>query len=459
MMLVVVAAASAALVARLSEQSLRSRQAGDTHVVLAAAKQALIDYAATYPDRVPGAAVQLPCPDIDAGGAWLEGESHATACGAAGVSVLGRFPWRTLGSDVLRDAAGSCLWYAVSGTYKSASGATAEMINPDANGQLQVFSITTGALLGGVLPDERPVAVVLAPMQPLQGQTRAGAASAVLQCGNDFDAAGFLDVAVGPGISNAILSGTAGAIDQFAVTAAFDARHNDRVLTISRAELADAVYRRHDFAATMSALTRGIASCIAAYGLRNPGGPTDRRLPWPAPVALADYSAQASYDDADSGVFSGRLPDRTDDSNAMTGGAITRVLSDCDTAAAPDWDASYLAIWRNWKDHFFYVVAESYQPGASVPTVCGSCLSMNGSGNYAAVVFFAGRRLNAHGQNRNAPPVDTDTKRYIVNYLEGANAGNHPYGGGAADFESRAATASFNDVAYCINTAMTVTGC
>lgn len=459
LLLVVVVAASTVLVTQLSAGSLRSEQSRETQSALAAAKRALLNYAATYADLVPGEAAQLPCPDLDASGAWQDGESHSTSCGAAGVTVLGRFPWRTLGAEVPRDASGSCLWYAVSGSYKTAAAATAVMINPDANGQLQLYSVETGAVIDGVLPEERPVAFVLAPLQPLPGQVRTGAGAPGRECSDDFNAAAYLDTAVGLGISNAALSGTAGAIESFATSAAVDTQHNDRVLSISRAELAAAVYRRHDFPAMINALTRGLASCIAAYGLQNPSGPTDRRLPLPAPVPLADYSAEVSYNDADTGVFSGRLPDIVDDSNSLTGNTIARVVSDCNTAIAADWDPAYLSLWRNWKDHFFYIVAESHQANASVPTTCGACLSMNGSGAYVAVVFFAGQRLPALGQRRNTPPADADTKRQIGNYLEGLNSGNHPYSGGAADFESQVASAAFNDVAYCVDGSMAVTAC
>lgn len=457
MLLVVVVAASAVLVHKLGERDLKRRQLDNTRAALAAAKQALIDYAATFPDIAPGAAAQLPCPDIDATGTWPAGAAHTASCGGPGVTVLGRLPWRTLGVDIPRDASGSCLWYVVSGSYKNATAATPPLINPDSNGQLEVYSIETGALLEGALAEERPVALLLAPLAPLPGQARTGAATP--GCSDDFGAADFLDADAGLGISNAALSGAPDTIDQFAVASGFSEQHNDQLLSLSRAELAAAVYGRHDFAVTMATLTRGVASCIAAYGLGNPGGAGDRRLPWPAPTVLATYAADGEYDDADTGVLSGRLADRVDDSSAQTGSAIGRVLADCDPASAPDWDPAYLALWQNWKDHFFYAVAESYQPGAPLPTGCGACLSVNGAGNYAAIVLFAGPRLEALGQRRNAPPLDADTKGDIVNYLEGANAANHPYTGGSADFVSQPETASFNDVAYCIDTAMTVAAC
>lgn len=457
LMLVVLIASSGLLLAKANGARAALARDSTTQAALAAAKRHLIDYALTHADRQPGQGLQLPCPDIDGGGSWLDGEAHTASCGAAGVSMLGRFPWRSVGVRPPLDASASCLWYAVSGSYKGAGGATAAMINADANGQLQIFDAGSGGVIGSGLPDDRSVAVLLAPLEPLAGQTRSSGTPN--DCGPSFAAADHLDSVATFGISNAVLSGTPDAIEQLIAAAAPTEEMNDRLLTISRLELADAVYRRPDHLATMENLTRGVASCIAAYGLSNPGGATDRRLPWPAQVPMTDYALAASYDDVDVGVFSGRLADIVDDSNTATGNAILRVLSDCDPALAPDWDPSFMTLWQHWKDHLFYAVAESFQPAAPVPSSCGACLTVNGSGSFAAVVMFANRRLPALGQRRDAPPLDADTRDNISNYLEGANALSHPYSGGAADFDSGSLTATFNDVLYCVDPTMNVAAC
>jgi hypothetical protein len=333
------------------------------------------------------------------------------------------------------------------------------MINPDSNGQLQTWSVDSGTIVEGTLPEDRPIALVLAPRQALAGQARSGIGNPTRDCSDDFTAANFLDTSSALGVSNASVSGAANGLESFAISTEKNPLHNDAMLTITRAELAAAVYGRHDFGTTMAALTRGLASCVAAYGLQNPAGANDRRLPWPAPLALADYSVDASYDDVDNSEFSGRLADIVDDSGGQTGNSVARIISDCDGAIATDWDSSYMPIWQNWKDHFFYVVAESHEPGASVPTACGNCLSVNGSGAFAAAVIFSGERLAVPGQQRNAPPMDVDTRHLVANYLEGRNAGNHPYTSGAVDYESGAAGATFNDIAFCIDGSMGVASC
>jgi hypothetical protein len=458
MMLVILVAATAILVSRLDRDRLATRHTADTQAVLARAKQALIDYAVTYVDRSPGGGLTLPCPDIDATGPTLGGESHTTNCGATGVTVLGRFPWKTLETPAYADSSGECLWYAVSGTYKNAGSSTDAMINPDTNGQLQLYALESGAIVEGAAAEDRAVAILFAALEPVSGQVRAGSGGSGSECSSNFSVAEFLEGDGNSGISNAVVSGNPMAIEQFIVAPGANDSLNDHALTIRRTELAAAVYHRPDFAAAMDAMTRAIAACIASWGSGN-SAVGDLRLPWPAPVALGDYRIDANYDDRGDGVLSGRLPNVVDDSRIATTNTVDEVLADCDTASVPEWDSTKWRLWQNWKDHFFYAVADAFQPGAAVPTSCGSCLTVNGTGAWAAIVIFSNERLRSLGQVRNAPPVDPDTRNQINNYLEGRNAGNHPYTGGNADFETRAPDDTFNDIAYCIDAAMNVSSC
>lgn len=459
LMLVVVAATSAVIVTQMSEARLRMERGNDTQLALAAARRALLEYAVTYPDRFPGQPIQFPCPDLDAAGGLADGEAHTAACGSPGVSMLGRVPWRTLGIDPPRDTDGNCLWYAVSGSYKGAAAATAALINPDSNGQFQLYSAETGGLVLGAQPEDRAVAIVLAPGAALAGQARSGAGNGTTECGNDFAVADYLDTATSIGVSNATLSGLPYSIETFAVSERFDAVPNDSLLAISRADVESVVLGRNDQFATMAALTAGVASCVAAYGLSNPGGAADYRLPWPAPLDLPDYADALQFNDHNGGQLFGRLADTVNDSNNQTGNAVGRLLTDCDPALAAAWDPALLSLWQHWKDHLFYAVAESYQPTSAVPTVCGNCLSFNSGGSLAAVVLFAGARLDSLNQVRNAPPTDADTRHDITNYLEGRNAANYPFTSGVRDFESRPPAADFNDLAYCIDESMGVGPC
>ena len=452
LMLAVLAATATVLLATLSNNELKTRRQIETRQVLADARRALIEYAIVNPDLSAAKPHSLPCPDIDASGGLLDGEAHTTACGPAGESAIGRLPWRTLGIQPQKDASGACLWYVVSGSWKDAAGETSPLINSDSNGQLQLYGVEAANLIEGVAPDERIVAVVLAGMPSINGQTRPAAGTGCAAGGN---AANYLDTDSGSGISNAILSGVADAIDQLAVAANVNGLHNDRVAFITRADLAQRIESRVDFDAKMRALGLAAAHCIANYAANNPGGVNDKRLPWPATLAMADYRPDSAYDDVNNGLLSGRLPDIVEDSNSTTNNGINRILSDCSPVAVPAWTPAMATVWQHWKDHFFYAVADSFSPTASTPSVCGSCLTVNGSGQYAAVLMFANKRLST--QQRNAPPMDVNTKQVAGNYLEGINAIAVP--GVATDFESGPETTAFNDLLFCVDDQLITSEC
>jgi type II secretory pathway pseudopilin PulG len=119
-----------------------------TQRTLAQAAQALAGYARARRCVAGSGAVaaHLPCPDL--GGA--EGNA-APACASV---ARGRLPWRTLGVEPLRDAAGECLWYE-----RTAAGAR-----------------------------------VIVPGRALGGQTRAGSPAAPV-CGGHYGEADYLEPA------------------------------------------------------------------------------------------------------------------------------------------------------------------------------------------------------------------------------------------------------------------------
>ena len=458
-MLLVMIAAMAVLVTRLNLNEQRAQLQREAQDALAIARQALLDYAAINPDFSSGYVARLPCPDIDNSGGLPEGVAHGDACGAAGTSVMGRLPWRTLGIAPPKDSAQACLWYVVSGSHKDATGASAAMTNADSNGQLALYGVEAGAVIAGQQAEDRAVAMIIAPMQAIGGQSRAAPGGAGSVCSSSFAAADFLDVDASSGISNRSLSGAADGIELLAMASGHNAAHNDRITLLTRSDVASVLLARNDYDSSMRALGLAVASCVADYAASNPGGSSDRRMPWPAPLSLVDYRSDAAYDDQNLGALSGRLPDTSNDSNALTGNSIAQVLSACNPARVPAWTADMLSRWQNWKDHFFYAVAESFAPGAAVPSVCSSCLTVNGAGQYAAVIIFGNARLNSLAQRRNAPPADTDTKREPGNYLEGGNAGRFPYLSGSVDLVSGPASATFNDRLFCIDSNLAVMEC
>lgn len=459
MMLILVLGVAAVLVRELSARTGTAARIDANAAALAQAREALLGYASTYDASHPGRFGLLPCPDLDAAGSFAEGEAHDSACLARYRSVIGRFPWKSVGVNPARGETDECLWYAVSGTWKAASAALPELHNPDSNGQFRVYAGDGSTRVAGERPAERAVAVIIAPGSALAGQLRTTLGAGVEHCAGSYSAARYLDADGASGIDNSDLAAAADAIDDFIGADPGREDVNDQLIYITRAELEERLLRRADLQAKLRSLTEAAAQCVAQFGRSNAGGPGDRRLPWPAPVSLASYRADNRYDDSAVGWLSGRLPDRVDDSSAQTGNPLTQLLTNCSPVAVPAWTPELLALWRNWKDHLFYAVAGSFRPDALPHSSCGDCLSVNGAGSWAAVVMFAGPRLDALDQVRDEPPADTDTRGVIGNYLEGRNAANHPDTGGNADYESGAPGPSFNDVLFCIDVNLGVAPC
>ncbi len=214
MMLVVIIGVASILVTKLNRNAGQALQSAATQRALAEAKDALLAYAMSYPDTHPGSAVQLPCPDLDFSGGTLDGESHTLNCGAAGVTMLGRLPWKTLGIAPPQDGGAECIWYVVSGEHKSADTSTSPMINPDSNGQLELYQKETGFQIAGQTPDSRPVAMIVAAGPATGNQIRQAPSLPGQQCSDDFTVASFLEADAGTGFSNAVTLGAVG-IDQF----------------------------------------------------------------------------------------------------------------------------------------------------------------------------------------------------------------------------------------------------
>ena len=196
---VVALGAALALIAMANPKPTDLKREEVTSRALAKAKEALIAYAATYPDahsgQVPG---YLPCPDQTDGNP--EGAAEAS-CGPKDVTVIGRLPWRTLGIEPPRDGSGECLWYAISGTFKS--NPKTEVMNWDTLGQIEVYGPDGATLLAGSQPENRAAAVIFSPGVAL-GQDRQDDSPGTPQrpvCSEDYAPARFLE-AVGA-INNA----------------------------------------------------------------------------------------------------------------------------------------------------------------------------------------------------------------------------------------------------------------
>lgn len=166
-----------------------------TAQALAAAREALIGFAASVPDSDrPG---DLPCPATD----YATGDAGSTCSTAA--SRIGYLPWRRLGLPDLRDGSGAPLLYAVSNVFKNSprlsySGSPSGIINSDTSGEFTVAG-------------ENAIAIVFAPGPPISTQDRSVAT---------FNVANFLELGNADGDS---------LFDNSAETTTF----NDRLLWIT----------------------------------------------------------------------------------------------------------------------------------------------------------------------------------------------------------------------------------
>ena len=472
-----------ALVAGLNKSANDLARARDlkTYAALAQAKAALIAYAVTYGDDpshanpIPG---YLPCPDL--GPPASEGVAAST-CPLSGpsslVSVLGRLPWKTLGLDTLRDGSGECLWYAVSGTYKnnpngvSGNIFTSNMMNWDTNGQFDVMDADGTTFLAGATSDTNAVAVIFAPGTSLSGQNRTtpsawlSPTNQVPACGGNYTASAYLETANGINNSTLVTPTSPNPLvtdsSKFIAGTASDT-FNDKLVYITRADIWNAIKKRSDFDNYLRAMTRLAAECTATYGTNNSSW-WDNRLPWASALSLSGtsvptYAVNARYDDVNSGM-SGRLSFRVDTSRTATANSLAN-STDYGTSGRylftpfPSYcgySADQKVWYDNWKDQLFYALSNEYKPSAGSFTSCGTCLKINGSGNYAAVVIFAGDKLtDAAGQVTQPRSLATD-KGSIGNYLELRNSSNHPNNAGNGNYQAAAASSTFNDIVYGIN--------
>ena len=166
---VIMLGASWFLVSQLNAESGSAAAARKTRnaEVLNRAKQALIGYVAAQATKSfednPGA---LPCPEH----AWYislpdkegtTGPSIGVAnpgYGTANCSSIGRFPWRTIGTDKLTDASGQPLWIVVGPAWRKTSTSTKTTINSNTAGDVTVDG-------------QQVVALIIAPGQAMVTQT------------------------------------------------------------------------------------------------------------------------------------------------------------------------------------------------------------------------------------------------------------------------------------------------
>lgn len=430
--------------------------------VLRDAKEALLSYAVDY--AVSGDLDdmgKLPCPDITdtAFPGDIEGNQDPN-CGARGVNSFGYFPFKEVGKGIIEDSSSECLWYIVSGDYKN--WVESDLLNWDSVGYLNLVD-ENDSLKHGVSEDDFPIAFIISPGATIN-QNRVPNA-ALPQCRANYALASYLEG--GPNINYAVdLPLTADTLWEILTTseAAYlnDVGYNDQVIAIYRNEFWNRIQQMNDLSTDNTAgvaatsrielLTFSLAECIAAYG--NAGAGAGRLLPYPAPIDLDpanlvqdEYRNNLNYDD-DNTIRYGRFPQVLDNSVINHANFVldTNVAqSYCEAAGVTAYDELF---WKNWKDHFYYIVSEDFDSVSAVPDNINKCDAGAGTGSLtcirvdgkidkvAAMVIFTGSALA--GQDRiwwwdDATGTATiDNKSFPINYLDGGNqvvyvAGNQNY--------------------------------
>lgn len=268
-----------------------ARQRERNAEVLQRAKRALIGYVAAQAGRSgednPGA---LPCPEHP----WYIGmpDREGTMGPAVGVpnpgygsascSSIGRFPWRSIGTEPLFDARGEPLWYVVGPAWRKTSSSTLTTINSNSTGDLAVDGQAVVAML--VAPG--------AAMNAQAGTTPAGTACSARNQARSA-AAGTMNAA------DYLECFNAGTL-QFSSNGPATS-FNDQVVTITAAELMPAIE-----AAIADRIGREIAPALRgvyAGGTLGIGG-TRPLYPYPAPFANPSTSSYRGV----AGQTAGLLP-------------------------------------------------------------------------------------------------------------------------------------------------------
>lgn len=412
--LVILVATSAFLLRILHSNNklVMTSQAGNS--ALYEARDALLGYALAYAHRHPtiGDAIPgyLPCPDLDGDGLADGG----AACGSSADSRIGRLPWRSLGLNPPTEGQRECLWYAVSGAFKSPEGgAGTARLTSDIDGLFQIED-ERGNILSGSTSRNRAIAVLFLAGEAITtgnysqqrdvagNRTPCGASqtnAAINQARNYLDQHNGIDNARGTKTGASAGQPGRSALPTLQASVFVTASEqdsdsgvtfNDSMLWITRDTFAPVFEQMNTWILTK------VRNCVYRYGEINVIG--TRRYPWAAPL---DASASPSYNEQTGQRF-GRIP-----ATLLPG----RSWPD-EPGSSPPVPCFSWPWWDNWREQVFYAVHQQHTDPIAAPV---TDLRVDGN-SQEFVVLLANERLTA-SQDRSS----YNAQGRIQNYLEGDN--------------------------------------
>jgi hypothetical protein len=429
---------------------LNAYRAHKTEAALAEAREALLGYATRYRDTIDPNTVYgfLLLPDLGHNPANWQDRNNNVGCKAEGcdagnfagnggnITVIGRFPWRTLGTGPLRDGYGECLWLVVSGSHQRVQ--PSAVMNWDSLGHLDLVVASGNANLTSMIASahDRPVAIVFSPGPPLPNQNRSpDAVYDTSECGGNYDVKNYLD----PDVAGA-LAGVTNYFGGSTNNASGDTSAADKSMTIQ-----GAIQRRADATLWPQACPAGGNCSLAA---------NDKGLAL-TPDALFGAIRKSSSFRTDINTMLDRMVTCLRDQMASGGAFIpenvgTLLVADksvgrisSDPFYANCYNQTPIGYFANWHDMLFVAKPTA---GTFNVTVDGLAQACNG------VLIFAGQR--GPGQSRVAALGEQDIP---ANYLEGVNLASFTAVGtafaGAGLFDVVSATQSAQqDIVRCIPT-------
>ena len=339
-----------------------------TATALAQAKAALLAYTISRDDGSGGARPgEFPCPTT----VGPEDTTYGTAnSNCAGVRLIGRLPWRTLGIAELFDEAGEPLWYVLSPSF---SGGIA-VINNSSKGQLVVYASD-----GTTIQENQAAVVIFSAGPPLQGQNRSTAAAACATTMTSIPAnqcaANYGDTFSGK--NNATNSGPF-------VVGTKSNTFNDNLAYITTSDFMPRVEER---------VAKAVATTVKGYYTKF------GYYPYAAYYSDASQSLRKNQANCAANTFSGRFPE-----DISISGSPPVSLPPC--MGLKEWsdvDTAYqLPIWyfvNRWNLSTYYAVGKAFAPGGSkMCAALGDCLTVDADPSVQALVMLPGIPLAS--QNR-----------------------------------------------------------